>query len=285
MEDVNQYLKEGHSEEEWEAAKKIKRGLLVLHIQEKVKAAAAERAALRRKRIWRWLLNAAVLVTMTGAALLFWRSPSPTAPPSVVPSPETTPLKEDTKTQPPTASPEKQENTHTPGPIAQVRPDERLPNPRYAAPQAMVRGDDTTGTAADKQALLNQLWYTHYPLDGLTVEGTFAVADQLLRARDFPAAYINLQRLERQRPQNDTLRYLKAYCLMEMGQGKEALPYFDALQGHLSTWDAQLAWYRGLSLLQSGQKEAALSIFKQIANRGRPPYRRYAAKAILIIDN
>lgn len=285
MEDVNQYLKEGHSEEEWEAAQKIKRGLLVLHIQEKVKAAAAERAALRRKRIWRWILTAAVLVAVAGAALLFWRTPPPTALPSSAPAPETTPPTEETKPQLPTAPPAGQKNAPPPGPIAQVRPDERLPNPRYAAPEVMMRGDDTTGTADDKQTLLNQLWYTNYPLDGLIAEGIFSTADQLLRTRDFPAAYINLQRLERQLPQNDTLRYLKAYCLMEMGQGKEALSYFDALQGHLSAWDAQLAWYRGLSLLQSGQKEAALSTFKQIANRGRPPYRTYAAKAILIIDN
>lgn len=285
MEDVNQYLNEGHSEEEWEAAQKIKRGLLVLHIQEKVKAAAAERATLHRKRIWRWIVTAAVLVVLAGAALLFWRTPVPTALPSSAPTPETTPPTEETKSQLPTAPPAGQKNATPPGPIAQVRPDERLPNPRYAAPEVMMRGDDTTGTADDKQTLLNQLWYTNYPLDGLIAEGTFATADQLLRARDFPAAYINLQRLARQSPQNDTLRYLKAYCLLEMGQGAEALPHFEALQGHVAVWDAQLEWYRGLSLLQAGQTEAATSIFKQIAEHGRMPYRAYGKKAVRVLNN
>ncbi len=278
MEDIDQYLNDESSVEEREAARKIKQGLASLRIEEKVKAVAAERASLYRRRIWRWIATAAVLAVIAGAAWLFWGAPAPMPPPSAAPTPGAAPQPEETKTQPPTESPAKQETARPSGPIAQAKPDERLPNPRYPAPEAMVRGDDTS-TPDDKQALLNQLWYTDYPLNGLAVGATFAAADQLLRSRDFTTAYINLQRLERQLPKNDTLRYLKAYCLMEMGQGEEALPYFESLQGHSPAWDAQLEWYRGLSLLQSGQKEAALSVFKQIAGRGRPPYRAFGKKA------
>lgn len=282
MEDFNQYLNDGSTPEEREAARKIQQGLSALRIQEKVKAVAAERAALHRKRTWRWIVTVAVLVVLTGAALLFWGTPAPGTPPVVDPTPETTPQKEETKTQPPTLPPVKQETAPPPGPIAQAKPDERLPNPRYPAPAVMMRGDDT-GTNDDKQALLNQLWYTDYPLNGLVLGGAFLAVDKSLRTRDFTTAYINLQRLERQLPQNDTLRYLKAYCLMEMGQGAEALPYFESLQGRSRAWDAQLEWYRGLSLLQAGQKEAALSVFKQMASRGRAPYRSYGKKAVEIL--
>lgn len=279
MEDFNQYLNDDSSPEEREAARKIQQGLSALRIQERVKAVAAERAALHRRRIWRWAVTAAVFVVMTGAVLLFWNMPAPITPPSVDPIPGTTPPKEETKTQPPTQSPAKQETAPPPGPIAQAKPEERLPNPRYPAPAVMMRGNDT-GTADDKQALLNQLWYTDYPLNGLTVGSAFVAVDKSLRTRDFTTAYINLQRLDRQMPKNDTLLYLKAYCLMEMGQGAEALPYFESLQGHSPAWDAQLEWYRGLSLLQSGQKQAALSVFEKMASRGRPPYRAFGKKAV-----
>lgn len=169
---------------------------------------------------------------------------------------------------------------HPSSPIAQLRPDERLPDPRYPAPEVMMRGDEPSTTADDQQALLNRLWYTHYPLDGLVAASGFAKADSLLRLRDFTSAYIHVQRLERQWPQNDTVRYLKAYCLMEMGQGAEAQSYLESLQGRVPAWNAQLAWYRGLSLLQAGQKEGALSVFGEIAKSGKMPYRAYGKKAV-----
>ena len=278
MENFDQYLTKDSSPEEREAAEKIKQGLSLLHIEGKVKAAAAERAALRRRRIWSRMLILAVLALTAGAVLLFW----PDAPPvPAVPAPAA-PIPADTLR--PVPPPVQQEKYGQPSsPIAQLRPDERLPSPPYAAPEVMMRGDDTTGPADDQQTLLNQLWYTHYPLDGLLTGNAFAAADSLLRLRDFTSAYIHVQRLERQLPQNDTLRYLKAYCLMEMGQGAEAQSYLKSLQGRVPAWNAQLAWYRGLSLLQAGQKEDALAVFREIAKNGKPPDRAYAKKAVDVL--
>ena len=279
MEDFNQYLNDESNSETRDAAQKVKEGLTALRIEEKVKAAAAERAALHRKRFWRWIFTAAVLVVMTGAVLLFWRTSVTKTLPAKDTTPVTAPLQEAIKPQPLPTTPPPQKQTTTPpsSPIAQAEP----APPRYAAPQVMLRGDDTNTNAT--QLLLNQIWYTDYPFKNRSAGGVFTESDQLLKARNFADAYIQLQRLERKMPQNDTLRYLKGYCLMELGQGNEALPYLESLQGRIPAWDAQLEWYRGLSLLQSGKKEAALSLFKQIANRGRPPYNAFGKKAVKIL--
>ena len=89
----------------------------------------------------------------------------------------------------------------------------------------MIRGDETADKA--RKALLDQLWYTDYPLTGLKTSQSFTKADESLKKRDFNAAYLELGRLEGQMAQNDTLLYLKGYCLMEMGEGEEALAGFD----------------------------------------------------------
>jgi hypothetical protein len=279
MEDFNQYLNTDSPQETRDAAQKVKEGLTALRIEEKVKAAAAERASLHRKSIWRWIFTAAVLVVMTGAVLLFWRISAPKTLPAIETTPGTPPQQEAIEPQPLPTTPPPQKQTTTPpsSPMAQAEP----APPRYAAPQVMLRGDDTNTNAT--QLLLNQIWYTDYPLKNRSAGGVFTESDQLLKARNFADAYIQLQRLERKMPQNDTLRYLKGYCLMELGQGNEALPYLESLQGHVPAWDAQLEWYRGLSLLQSGKKEAALSLFKQIANRGQPPYNAFGKKAVKIL--
>jgi tetratricopeptide (TPR) repeat protein len=92
-----------------------------------------------------------------------------------------------------------------------------------------------------------------------------------------------LQRLERKLPENDTLRLLKGYCLMEMGEGAEALIYFEKLKGKKPDWELTLEWYRGLSSLLTGDKEQAMAIFSKIAAEPRHPYREQSKKAIQVL--
>lgn len=281
MEDFNQYLNDDSAPEEREAARNIKEGLAELRLQEKVKAVAAERASLKRNR--NWIIAISVLALMAGAA---WWYRNTSSQNTLHSNPDTTPTEklqqpDGSQQQSPDQPPAKQDTPKYRGPVAQVQPDERIPNPRYPAPEGMTRGGNTTSKI--DQALLNQLWYTDYPLNGLAAGGAFEATDQLLKKRDFTAAYIKLQRLGRQLPVNDTLRYLQAYCLLEMGQGEEAQPLLKSLQGHVTAWDAQLEWYQGLSLLQSGEKESALNIFSKIAGDSKHPYRAYGKKAVGVL--
>ena len=199
----------------------------------------------------------------------------PAAPPPVLQQQEQHPTPPPENQTPPV---EKTDGNKANEPIAQLPPSERLPNPRYPAPEAtMIRGDETTNKT--RKALLDQLWYTDYPLTGLKTGNAFKKADESLKKRDFNAAYLELERLEGQMAQNDTLLYLKGYCLMEMGEGSEAITYFDRLQGRHVAWEPQLQWYRGLAMLLNDERGKALALFKQLEARSKHPYRKQAGKA------
>jgi tetratricopeptide (TPR) repeat protein len=274
MEDYKQYLNDHDDPAERRAAEQVMDGLTGLRLEAKVEAVAAERAALLRRRFWRRVVLGAVLVLVAGAALLYGlkkqNPPAPTPPPQ-----KQEPIAhEDQVPGAPTTPPDDAREKKKQGPIAQVQPS----GPRYPAPEVtMIRGDETANKAL--QALLDQVWYTHYPLTGLTPAGDFAEAGQRLEARDFTAAYVLLQRLERAQPANDTLRYLKGYCLLEMGEGDEALRYFENLENQQPAWRAQLEWYRGLGLLLAGEKEQALAAFKKMAAQPKHPYRIQSQRA------
>ena len=275
MEEHNQYLNDDADEAERRAAEQVMEGLAGLRLEAKLGQVAAERAALHRRIFWRRLFIAMVaLVLVAGAAYLFFGKKEIVAPPPPVqPQQEQGPVPST-----PAPSLEKTDNKKTNEPIAQLRPAERLPNPRYPAPEVtMIRGDADENKAL--KSLLDQIWYTAYPLSGLNAGNSFTKADESLKKRDFTAAYLELNRLEGQMAQTDTLHYLKGYCLLEMGEGQEALTYFDPLQGRQAAWEPQLQWYRGLALLLAAEREKALALFKQLAARSNHPYRRQAEKA------
>ena len=83
---------------------------------------------------------------------------------------------------------------------------------------------------------------------------------------------------------NDTLRYLKGYCLLEMGEGNEALTYFEPLQGRHAAWEPQLQWYRGLAMLLADKRPEALALFKRVAAKSGHLYRRQAEKALKLLQ-
>lgn len=273
MEEYKQYLSDQADEDERRAAAQVMEGLTGLRLESKVREVAAERAALRRRAFWqRFLVSMVALALVAGAAYLFLRGEK------MPPVQQQHAPQADTPTNPAEKTPDKKENA----PIAQLRTEERLPNPRDPAPDVtMIRGDETANKAL--KALLDQIWYTDYPLKGLKVNGPFKQADEHLKKRDFNAAYLALEQLETAQSGNDTLRYLKGYCLLEMAEGNEALTYFDPLQGRHPAWEPQLQWYRGLALLLADEREKALALFQKLAKQSQHPYHRQAGKAAELI--
>lgn len=283
MEEDKQNLSDDADEDERRAAEQVMEGLAGLRLEAKVGEVAAERAALYRRRLSRRIfISLVALALVAGAAYLFFgKKEMPDAPPPVLQQQEQKNPAPPSENQTPPV--EKTDDKKASEPIAQLPPSERLPNPRYPAPEAaMIRGDETTNKA--RKALLDQVWYTDYPLTGLKISNAFKKADESLKKRDFNAAYLELERLEGQMTENDTLRYLKGYCLLEMGEGGEALAYFDRIQGRYATWESQLQWYRGLAMLLTDERRRALSLFKQLETRPKHPYRREAEKAVRLLS-
>lgn len=280
MEEYEQYLNDPADEEERRAARQVVDGLSELRLQAKVKEVALERAALYRRMFWqRFLLAVVALMLVVGAAYLFFGKKGSPAAPNVPGQP----IEQQSNPSVPGRSqdipPQNTNSKKIDRPVAQLNPDERLPNPRYPAPDATsFRGEEQTSQSLKK--LLDQIWYTHYPLTGLSVKEPFLNAHTSLKNRDFNAAYVELDGLEGQFPKNDTLRYLKGYCLLEMGEGLEAQAYLTSLEGRHAAWDAQLQWYRGLAITLTGEQEKALALFQQMAARPQHPYYKQAKKAV-----
>jgi len=281
MEDFKQYLSEGADDRERDAARQVLDGLAGLRLENKVAEVAAERRAMLRRRFWQRIAFVAVLVTIAGAAVLFLKKNKGVG--------EHKPLEQPRIQQPiatdnppivsPQTPPNKSEDSKEDGPIAQNNGSDRLPSPRFSSPN--IRGENKEDKAW--KAMLDKVWYTEYPIPGMLLSSTFGKVDQSLKARDFSNAYVQLQRLERKMPENDTLQYLKGYCLMEMGEGAEALTYFEKVKGKQSTWEATLQWEQGLSLLLTGDKEKALTTFRAIAAQPRHPYQAQSKRAIQLL--
>jgi hypothetical protein len=295
MEDINKYLNADANEEERAAAALLQEGFSALRLERKVEAAAAARArAKRQQRNNRF--GAVLLLLSLSIAFWLWFSKQETTtsapfteekpveqekklPTSPAPAEEEEPASVLEKEAPPVETPERTIPTRPPGnvPIAQAEPS--LPPPSYGAPATYLRGG--TQEAAGKK-LLDQLWYTGYPLTGLRPAEQYMAVDELLRKRTFTTAYVRLQRLDRQLVPNDTLRYLQAYTLLEMGQGQEALALLDQLEQPPAEWLPQVEWYRGLAALLVDDKTTAMAIFQKIAKQKNHPYQLQARKALKV---
>ncbi len=270
MEDFKQYLSEGADKSERDAARQVMEGLSGLRLENKVAEVAAERQALLRQRFWSLVIWAAAgVVLIAGATFWLFKQPETKDVQNTAPPIQQQPIANDQ------APPQTPEDKKDPNPIAQRNTPDRLPSPRFSSPT--IRGENQENKAL--KALLDQVWYTDYPPAGMVVSAAFEKADAFLKSRDFSNAYVQLQRLERKMPENDTLQYLKGYCLMEMGEGAEALTYFDKVTGKQAGWEMSLEWYKSLSWLLTGDREKALSVFKSIAATPKHSYKEQARKA------
>ena len=290
MEDIKTYLSDNASEEERTAAERLREGFSALRIEGKVKAAAAARARAKRQRRNN-AIGIFLVFLILSIAIGLWMAKKPAVstsltteepaePDAITPTPpapaQDQPVIEVQEEQAPVATPQQDVPASPPPkeiPIAQAE----LPPPLYGAPDTYLRGQSEEN---QDKALLDQLWYTGYPLTGLQASAQYLAVDEHLRARNFTTAYVRLQRLDRQLSPNDTLRYLQGYTLLEMGQGMEALALLDELEQPPASWLPQIEWYRGLAALLVDDKSLALGIFREIAKKIKHPYHLQAKKAL-----
>lgn len=299
MEDYEQYLSNNAEDDERRAAAQVMEGLAGLRLEDKLREVAAEQAVRHRRTFWRRLLfTLATLAFLAAVAYWFFtkNEATPAAPPSEKPAPSApAPRKEQTPEQ------NKLEKPREKPPIAQIKPkeevpvppdpifptfalqDEVIPEPLNAAPDLVATRGAGEANAALK-ALLDQLWYVDYPLQGLEVSGAFSSVDENLKKRDFTAAYLELEQLSSTQAANDTLHYLQAYCLMETGEGQEALLHFAQIQNRQLAGEPQLQWYRGLAFLLADKRSEAIALFNVIAANAGHPYRRQARKALKLLQ-
>lgn len=270
-----------------QAELRVREGLRQLRLEQKVRQVATDRKGWEHKRNWRRLLLGCALAGLVGLAVFVWvrKEPIPPTPPSsqwpTQETPAVEPSQPTEKEEVAPTLPEKKEGKPGSQPIAETQLPDDLPLPAYPSPN--VRGEEGSEDKAWK-ALLDQVWYADYPPAGIVPSEAFAQADQLLKSRDFNKAYVRLQRLERNLPASDTLRLLKAYCLMQMGEGAEALGYFEKLEEQQPNWQPHLQWYRGLSLLLTGERAKALAEFKRIAAAPKHPYNKQGERAVGVLE-
>lgn len=306
MEDFEEYLGDGADAADQEAIRRLQRGFSELRRKSAVEGAARERSRMRRAKRVRLIVVAGIILLSMGLAYLFVLREDNTLPQDQeIKFEQPDPIGNDSTKIPSGSTPEESleydtvaPNEQTPGtgfftpplppdvtpstpvPIASAEPETtELPPPPYAAPTRSLRGANAEETAALGD-ILDQLWYVTYPLEGMEPGDRFAELDSLLQNRVFTRAFINVRRLERELPANDTLRLLKGYTFLEMGQGKEALESFDAVEVIPPRARWQLEWYKGLAQLLAGEEAAARQRFQLILSEGPRPYADSAQKAL-----
>ena len=306
MANIDDYLAEDASAEERQAAEQVLMGLDSLRLQEKIKRAAAERVRLQRIARQRIAILVILLAMLLAGGIYWSRSQAKgdtetTSQRTEAPIDETrtatSPVETETPTLeeqiPATEAPVEEAPVSQPAeevpappptqniPIAQSDPSELspLPDPLHDAPNTFLRGQSSTTDSAAQQRL-NQLWYTSFPLSGLELADNYSNVGEALQDRNFTQAFIRLQRAERRQAASDTLTYLKAYTLLEMGEGTEAARLLAELDDIPTDWQPQQEWYQALAQLLAGELDAAQSLIAQIANQEGHPYQREALKAL-----
>ncbi len=262
-----------------EQQQKIGQHLRTQLLREHVTSVLSEKP---RTGVFRWLgLAGGTLLILLVVYLLVFKNEPPGAQPPTETKQEVPPL------SPTTPAPEKTQGnpvleqikpTRSTQPIAQNEPSGLL-IPDYPAPN--IRGQQAENSAWQKT--LDQLWFTQFPPQNTRFNAPFSDVAQLLAARDFPNAFVELETLEQHQAQNDTLLLLKAYCLLEMGEGAEALRYFEQLEDREPQWNAYLEWHRALSLLTTGEPKKALPKFRKMANTPGHPFRKQSLRALEVL--
>ncbi|MEZ4961852.1 MAG: hypothetical protein R2830_18630 [Saprospiraceae bacterium] len=237
-----------------------------------------------------WLggLGALLILCVAGYFLFFNEKPSqPTVEGTVWPETEAEPndpaidaAEEPIKEEEPAPQTVPENKPAQQRPIAEHKPLPDLVPPLHPAPN--VRGSNTENTAW--KALLDKIWYTDFPPAGAKFAAPYDKAEKLLEERDFSKAYVRLQVLERKMPENDSLQFLKGYCLLEMGEGAESLAYLDKIKNVPASWKAHVEWYRGLAFLVADDRKSAAAIFQKIKGQNAHPFRQASEKALELVQ-
>lgn len=253
-------------------------------LDERVKAATKGLLPVRSKKstyVW-W--SAFALAGLLIVAMFIFQKDKTTPQQMVVP-PVKTPTTDSLRLMPPkveTGQPSspKAAEEKTKGrpnrPIAQNQKDEN----RYISMNAPRLRGSNASLDSSGQVRLDAVWHTEYPPKALKLSETFRQVDGLLQQRDFSKSYARLQLLERKIPANDTLFFLKGYCLLEQGEGGEALRYFDQIKNKSLAGNDLLEWYHGLAFLLLGDDGNAKKIFTTISANPAHAFRQQAQQAL-----
>lgn len=170
----------------------------------------------------------------------------------------------------------KSQNKRISRPIAENKTSPKLAPPLFPPPN--IRGEQEDNK--EWKSFLNKVWYTEYPPKGMDFQASFAEVDSLLKKRDFESAYVPLLLMEENQSENDTFQFLKAYCLLEMGEGAEAQRYLENLENTPLNWEAHVEWYSGLSFLIAGKREEAILIFQGLSDQPNHRFHQQAKKTL-----
>lgn len=175
----------------------------------------------------------------------------------------------------------KKTSNQSPSKKRPIASNENTPTIPNITPPPNIRGEDLKSEKWN--ALLDSIWQSSFPPEGLQFAESYQKSANLLQEKDFTMAYVQLQILERQMPENDTFLFLKGYCLTELREGVEALRYFDKMSSEPTDWKGHLEWYRGFDNLLKGDVKKAVELFNKIKEDKKHPFNKQSDKALDLI--
>lgn len=153
-----------------------------------------------------------------------------------------------------------------PVPIAKTEKPSSLPP---AVPPSNVRGEKKE---TEWNKFIESIWWTDLPIENQEFGDNFSATAELLKDQEYEMAFVQLRRLERKLPQNDTLLFLKGYCFTQLKEGEQAIKSFDKIAQLPPNWQQVEEAYRALSLLLMGKPEAAKPLFEKITSDKEHPF-------------
>ena len=226
-------------------------------------------------RKWRSLIFTGVLILLLAAGWrLYYTLQTPVIPePAILPSPENTyPGTPQREEELPVQAP--QRSNHRP--IARQGP---ISGRSRFEGMTFTRGDGDT-LPADLQKRLEEVWFTAFDSTAAHYTPRFQPAVTALGRQDFATAFIELGEQEKSAPDNDTLAYLKGYCLLELFACDEAARYLKRLDAPGKPWRAEALWYSGLGYLLTDEREMAKAQWEKVLALPEPLWRKNARKGL-----
>lgn len=261
---------------EMEAHRIFIQSLRTQMLREKIKASINERGngLSNSPNRSQWIWGGYIVVFLMIVAFGFWhfsKNPTTTIPAEKIesPIPQNPPVEQPNDQNEPSPTNPPEESIRSP--IAESRKVQPAPN------QPSVRGATTEANDWDK--FIESVWVTRFdPVPG-QYNQRFSTITDYLKAENYTDAYVQLQLLEVQLPQNDTLAFLKGYCLLEMREGAEALKYFEKISND-EAWNDERAWYSALANLIAGKQETATTLLKKISADPENTFKKEARRTL-----
>lgn len=164
------------------------------------------------------------------------------------------------------------------------KPSEKMPIAQAVEPHSLENFRGANSAKTPWADLVEKIWFAPLPVAPEKVASAFLPAVELLSKNDHAEAFRQLRKLENSGlAANDTLVFLKGYCLMQLWEGHAAQRNFERLAAKPNAWQADLAWYAGLCHLLAGEKRAAVLVFEKIAGQVGHRYRFEAERALELL--